>query len=91
MVVYHRGSESTTTTKIATKLVVVAADHPRPLPISQQNWYWSQQIILDHYQNRNKTGSSRIKSSSTTTNITAKAVLVAGNKTRQLDMKKSGA
>ncbi len=51
-----------TSTKNTTKVVLVAADKTRPLPISQRKWYWSQQTRPDHYQYHNKSGTGRSKS-----------------------------
>ena len=64
------------------KVVLVAADKTRPLPISRQKWYWSQQTRPDHYQYHGESGTGRNRQDPTTTNITAKVVLVAADKTR---------
>ena len=52
-----RSKTSSTSTNIAGKVAVVAANYRRPVPISQGKWQWSQQDIPDQYQNRRESGS----------------------------------
>ena len=74
-----RSKLSLTSTRNQWKVAVVAEKHPRPVPISQGKWQWSQQIIHDQYQYHDKSGSGCNKTSPTTTNITTKVAVVAAN------------
>ena len=75
-----------TTTRIPAKVAVVAANYRRPVPMSRQNWQWSQQTIVDQYQNPGKSGSGCSKSISTSTDIAAKVAVVAANYRRPVPM-----
>ncbi len=55
----------------------MSADYSRPVPRSWGKWQWSQQNIVDHYQDRGESGSGRGKTLSTSTKIAGKVAVVA--------------